>query len=135
MYKCKNFAIHELVDPETYKIFGQRAWEFFDPRLLKLIDKLRDTYGPATINNWKWGGKFKWSGLRTSKCKIGAKYSQHRFGRAADLKFRNVTPQEVRGYIKTDPYFDSILNCVENGTPTWLHVDVRNCEPIKWINP
>ena len=134
--KAEYFKIHELVDPFTFKKYGQFAWQFIDPRLIMAIDKLRSHFGAATINSWKWGGQYKWSGLRTSSCKIGASYSQHKFGRAADLKFKNVSPKEVRAAIRKDlVYWGSILNCVENKTPTWLHVDVRNCKPIKFINP
>ena len=137
MYKCHYFRIFELVDPTTYKARGQKAWELFDPRLLKAIDELRNVFGPATINSWKWGGQYKYSGYRPKWCKTGATYSQHRMGRAADLKFSSVSPQEVRADIRGDWEYWARqgINCVENATKTWLHVDVRNCEPIKWVNP
>ena len=136
-YRPKHFKVYELVDPKTYKDRGIKAWELLDPKLLRLIDTLRETFGSATINDWKWGGKFKWSGLRTSECKIGAKYSQHRFGRAADLKFRHISPADIRKAIRKDKvYFQEMgVTCIENKTATWLHVDVRNCDPIKWVNP
>ena len=137
MYKCQYFKIHELVPPQVFKDRGQKAWELLDPTLLMVIDSLRAEFGPATINNWKWGGKFKWSGLRTAGCKIGAKYSQHRFGRAADMKFSNFTPKQIRKIIREClPYYtDMGIKCVENKTGTWLHIDIRNCIPIKWVNP
>lgn len=135
MEKAEYFKIFELVDPETYEARGQKAWELIDSRLITVIDRLRAIFGPATINDWKWGGKFKWSGLRTNRCRIGAKYSQHRFGRAADLKFKNVSAQEVRDFIKADPIWPHVgVRCVEKDV-SWLHVDVRNCEPIKWVKP
>ena len=96
------------------------------------------------------GGQYKWSGLRTKnafylkknkagklvKKPIGAEMSQHRFGRAADLKFKNITPEEIRKAIKSDrKFWGEYINCVENKTGTWLHIDVRNCKPIKFINP
>ena len=137
MYKCKYFKIYELVDPVVYEQRGQKAWELLDSSLLTIIDALRETFGPATVNNWKWGGKFKWSGLRTPQCKIGARYSQHRFGRAADLKFKNISPKEVRAAIKSDSDYWGPLGifCIENRTATWVHISVQNCTPIKWINP
>jgi len=137
MKKAKYFKIHELVPPQVYKDRGVRAWELIDSRLIDVIDALREEFGPATINSWKWGGKFKWSGLRTASCKIGAKYSQHRFGRAADLKFKNFTPKQIRQFIREFPphWAEAGIQCIENKTGTWLHVDVRNCTPIKWINP
>lgn len=136
-YKCKLFKIYELVDPVTYKARGQLSWELMDERLLRLIDKLRDTFGPATINTWKWGGKFRWSGLRTPACNIGARRSQHRYGRAVDMKFKNIKPAAIRKAIRLDSEYwkKQGVCCVENGTKTWLHVDVRNTKKIKWVNP
>ncbi len=137
MIKCEHFKIYELVPPQVYKDRGQKAWELFDPKLLTAIDMLRETFGSATVNDWKWGGNFKWSGLRTNQCRIGAKYSQHRFGRAADMKFKNITPAEIRKAIRSDliGFKEMGVTCIENKTKTWLHVDVRNTIPIKWVNP
>ena len=135
MKKTTHFKIYELVDEITYKKYGQFAWQFLDTRLLFAIDELRKTFGSATINNWKWGGIYSNSGLRAFHYKKYSKFSQHRFGRAADLKFKNVTPQEVRRAIKKDRiYWKHIISCVENKTKTWVHIDVRNCIPIKFIN-
>jgi len=137
IYKCDHFRIHELVPPTVYKERGQKAWELLDERILRAIDELRDTFGPITINNWYWGGKFKWSGLRTANCKIGAKYSQHRYGRAMDLKFKHATPKFIRASIRKDfpHWIDMGIHCVENKTKTWVHVSCQNCSAIKWINP
>ena len=135
-YKCDYFKIQELVDPDTYKARGQKAWELFSPELLIAIDGLRVMFGPAIINDWKFGGRFKWSGFRSPACRIGAKLSQHRFGRACDMKFKNVSAKEVRKHIRSDPayYIGLGITCIENKV-SWLHVSVQNCEPIKWINP
>ena len=100
MQKCEYFAIHELVDQVTYEERGQKAWELLDSRLLTVIDRLRAVFGRATVNDWKWGGKFQWSGLRTERCNIGSKYSQHKYGRACDIKFKNVSAEEVREFIR-----------------------------------
>ena len=137
MYKCTHFKIYELVDPVTYNKYGQRAWQFLDPKALMLIDKLREVFGSCTINNWKWNGSYKWSGLRTPSCIIGASMSQHRFGRAFDLKFKNISAPEVRKAIKEDAgYWEAQGLCgMENKTPTWVHIDTRNVDPIKFFNP
>jgi len=135
MYKCKHFKIYELVDPTTYKNRGQRAWELLDERILIAIDKLREEFGSITINDWKWGGKFKWSGYRSPACKIGAKLSQHRFGRGMDLKFKHFTPQQIRKAMRESPSYFEEITCVENKTATWVHIDCRNTTRIKWINP
>ena len=130
MYKPKHFKAHELVPPEIYKKWGDRSFMFIDDRLLRLIDALRDEFGSATINNYKYGGDRQWSGLRTNGSPYYSRTSQHSFGRAADIIFSNIDAEQVRGEIKEDPQFwlnsagcDSIT--LEDGV-SWVHVDVRN---------
>jgi hypothetical protein len=138
MYKCEYFKIYELVPPQVFKDRGQKAWELLDENLLRTIDSLREAFGPATINDWKWGGKFKWSGLRNPQArKYYSPTSQHTFGRAADMKFKNITPKKIRTIIRNDPSYwkEMGVRCIENKTVTWLHIDVRNTIAIKWVNP
>lgn len=136
--KCQWFRIQELVPkalftdvPEDY------LWGLFDNRLLVLLDLFRERYGPAVVNNWANGGKFDQSGFRTEK--IGAKLSQHRYGRAADMKFSHVSPEEIRLDIKHNLFVPEQLTCVEEDTETWLHIDVRNHQlpngKILWVKP
>ena len=135
MQKCEHFRIYELVDPGTYSRFGQKCWEFFDFNALVTLDLLREQFGQATVNNWKWGGNYQWSGLRTLNCTIGADLSQHRFGRAFDVKFKNVSANEVRQHIRGDQeYWSEHISRIENKV-SWFHFDIANCEGIKWINP
>lgn len=138
MYKCRNFGIKELVSKGTYDIRGEKSWQLFDSRLLETIDMLRDKYGKTTINDWSWGGTSHWRGLRTADSKYYSAYSQHSFGRAADLIFNDVTAESVRQDIlanPNDPVF-KYINSFEEGT-SWLHIDVRNVDriltfPIPW---
>lgn len=138
MYKCKHFGIKELVSEGTYNARGEKAWMLLDERALMTIDMLRDKYGSITINDWSWGGKNHWRGLRTSDSKYYSPYSQHSFGRAFDLIFSTTTAEQVRQDIisnPNDPAF-RFINSFEENT-SWLHFDVRNCErimtyPIPW---
>lgn len=134
MYKCKHFIIQELVDEETYNKRGEKAWELLDDRLLMTLDMLRDRYGKMTINNWRWTARTPrmWSGLRTPDSPWYSTYSQHTYGRAADIIFDSITAEEVRQDILREP--DDIdfqyINSFEEGT-SWLHIDVRNTDRIK----
>ena len=80
MYKCKHFKAHELVPPAIYDKFGERSFMFLDDRLLKLCDALREEFGSATINNYKWGGDRVASGLRSPDSPYYSPTSQHSFG-------------------------------------------------------
>ncbi len=131
MYKCKYFVIQELVSPQTYTDRGEKAWQLLDDRMLMTLDLLRKKYGKMTINNWKWGGDREWSCLRTAESPWFSKYSQHSFGRAADIIFNDITAEEVRQQIlenPNDPVF-VFINSFEENT-SWLHFDVRNSDRI-----
>jgi hypothetical protein len=52
MIKAKYFKIHELVPPKVYQVRGEKAWQLIDPKLISLIDALREEFGSATINNY-----------------------------------------------------------------------------------
>jgi len=134
MYRCKHFAIHELVPPQVYEERGELAWELLDDRMLKAADNCRARFGKMTINNYFWGGKREWSGLRTPDSPFYSKYSQHTFGRAFDAIFANVSSEHVRKEILTHPQLFPYLNSIELNV-SWLHGDTRNCERIKTYSP
>ena len=136
IYKCKHFAIHELVPPQVFEDRGDKAWELLDDRLLYTLDQLRNRYGRITVNKWHWGGDRLWSGLRTSGSPYYSQYSQHSFGRAADCLFNELSAEKVRVDIMAnpnDPAFEYI-NSVELDV-SWLHFDVRNCNRIQTFKP
>jgi len=137
-YTPEHFSIKELVDKKTYTDRGEKAIELLDPYMLWTLDRLRERYGSITINNWAWGGKFEFSGFRPKNCSIGALYSQHRLGKAFDLKFKDHTPEQIRTLIKVNAHEDDFkfISCVELDTPTWVHIDSRPIEDrIRWIHP
>lgn len=133
MYKCEKFQIYELLSRSDYDARGEKGWMLFDPRLLKLLDRLRELFdAPITINNWKWGGQFENRGLRTSASQYYSKYSQHSFGRAVDFDVRGLSADESREKIRQ--WFnegklevDGIR--MELGV-NWVHLDVANCSGI-----
>jgi hypothetical protein len=105
------------------------------------LDALRQKFGPIVVNDWhRPGGQYKESGFRSAFSETGARYSQHRYGRAADCKFvGDTTPQEAHAYIVANPgKFPEIttLEAIEY-TKTWLHVDVRlnAVEGIRIVTP
>ena len=103
MYQCTFFKIHELVPPSVFKERGERAWELLDDRMLVTADAMRKRYGKMTINNYMFGGDREWSGLRIPNSPYYSPYSQHTFGRAADIIFGNITAESVRQDILNNP--------------------------------
>ena len=144
-YVPKYFHVRELVPMAMYERWSgmpSRLWCLFDPRLLITLDRIRERFGqPITINDWSLKGRLQYCGWRPESCKIGAALSQHKWGRAADLHWSKLDPEEVRRDIRDnpkDPAYEFIA-CVEEDTPTWLHIDVRNWDRtqsgILWIQP
>jgi hypothetical protein len=129
-YRPKYFALNEVVYPGAIQARGEKAWELMDDRILRGADWLREKFGPCVING-KFGGKgFTESGLRDPFTTTGAKFSQHKFGRALDLKFLKVSVTEVYDYIIRNPTEARAngITTVEDIRDTkgqWLHIDCR----------
>ena len=137
-----NFTLQEFIDPDTYKKYGTSSIWFIDPRIVNLAQFIRERLGkPCTINNWTSGGQYQLSGFRPPECTIGAKLSQHRFGRAIDLKVKDMTADEVREDIISnyDVYKKVGLTTIEDGAyaPTWCHIDIRDTksDELKIVKP
>lgn len=130
-YTPRFFTLRELVDPSIYSARGNACWQLLDPDILRAADWLRGIFGPITVNNSYLGGRYSESGLRRWDTTVGATYSQHKFGRALDLKFKApVTPQQVYAHImanQNEARANGITTVEDiNRTPTWLHIDCRN---------
>ena len=144
-YHCQHYVLEELVDPLTFKRFGDRAYEFLSPSLLWSIDGVwellqRETgkRPVITINDWKWGGKLEWCGLRTSSCFVGSLYSPHRRGQAMDLHVKEMKAEEVRKMILNFQHIDYELKYItkmehkKDGVPiSWVHISCENFDKGK----
>ena len=129
MKVADNFDLREFVDPETWQQLGEKSRWLIDDRIINCAAALRAITGkPVTINNWHTGGHYHESGLRSPLTTTGAKFSQHKFGRAVDCKVEGMTAEEVRQLIKQHwLHFKSVgLTTIEKDTPTWVHLDCRN---------
>lgn len=51
-YRPEYFELYELVCPHVFYRFGELAWQFLDPRQLKMMDWTRKKLGPVYVNNW-----------------------------------------------------------------------------------
>lgn len=129
----KYFTIQELVCKETFKKFGDTAWQFFRPELLETVLILRRDIlkMPMIINNWSSGGQFTQRGLRCNLCQLvhgktdkGLIYlSAHNLGAAIDFDTKIYTAEQIRDIIIDNsdllPY---PIRLEEN--VNWCHIDV-----------
>lgn len=83
-FKVKEFACTDGSDPI-----------FIDSDLVNVLQKIRNHFGKTvTITSaYRTPGKNKACG--------GTTYSQHLYGRAADIKVKGVTPKKVAAYAET----------------------------------
>jgi len=125
--KSKYFKIYELVPKHIFNKYKEKAWKFMDPRLIKMIDLLKEDFpsGSITINNYHWNGNRNWSGLRTPDSPYYRETSQHSFGRAVDCLFTKYDVEEVRQHIIDSQDVYKYVKGIELNV-SWLHIDVRN---------
>lgn len=106
----ENFKVRELACKDGSDTI------FIDSALVRLVQEIRDYFGKPVIIN---------SGYRTESYnkKIGgATYSQHLYGKAADIRIAGVSPKEIAKFVET-----RIPNTGGIGIyPSFVHVDVRS---------
>jgi len=139
MYQPKFFRIEEVLPQRVFELNeyrGRQLWLLFDSRALVTLDRMRKRYDcRMTINTWLWDevNPFNYRGYRPPDCEIGAKFSQHRFGRGFDTDVDGMAAHEVRADIKKnkdDPAFE-FITAIEEGI-NWVHYDVRNWDKEKY---
>lgn len=129
IHGSKYFDVREWVDQRTWSIMGVGAAQLIDPTIIRVFDLLREKSGPIKVNDWHTGGRFKASGFRAIWEKTGGQLSQHRCGRAADVKSKKYKPGQLLSIIMQHKaeFMAAGLTCIESlqFTPTWLHLDCR----------
>lgn len=141
------FDWQELVHPNIFKKPPVTGFAIlFDPRMLITLIRLRERYGKAiTTNNWHRGGSFQNRVLRPfgSIPAGGSSFSQHFFGRAADLDVAGMTAEEIRQDVKKHPKDKAFefITCIEDKV-NWFHFDCRTpfhsgqtWSGVRFINP
>ena len=129
-YKPKYFILQEWLPKDFYEQnisrYGDRLWLMFDDRILWTYDRLRERYGRIIMNDWFWGGRHQYRGWRPFDCPVGAKLSQHKFGRAGDGIFLQPAAN-IRQDILYDEFDNDFqyISVIEKDV-SWLHLDCRN---------
>ncbi len=128
MKVSKDFSLAEFIPPDIYEMSPVNGTWFLDPRIITIAQFLRDRYKlPVVINNYLTGGQYQNSGYRDPLSSVGAMFSQHKFGRAIDVKVEGMFPEEIRqDVIRNWNIFKAVgVTTLEINTPTWVHLDCR----------
>lgn len=106
-FKVKEFACTDGSDPI-----------FIDTELVKVLQKIRNHFGKSVTIT---------SAYRTppkNKAVGGTNYSQHLYGKAADIKVKGIAPKSVSAYAEK-----LLPNSGGIGTyKTFTHIDVRSAK-------
>lgn len=110
-YISKNFRVREFACKDGSDPI------FIDDELVTVLQQIRDHFGKAvTITS-----AFRTANYNASKKVEGAKYSQHLYGKAADIKVSGVAASVVADFVETlMPSTGGI-----GRYSTFTHVDVR----------
>lgn len=124
-YLPKFFKPFELVSKDIFDIYGIDSYNFLAPELLETLDLIREFFeSPIIVNNWHFGGSFQNRGYRHPFCRVGARLSQHKFGRAVDFHSPVYDAHFVRGEILNNPnLFPHIYRMEKN--VNWVHIDMH----------
>ena len=132
MKLTNNFYLQEFVPRYLYSKFKDNSTWFIDDRIVKLAQFVRDRYKkPIFINTWHYvsEGAFQYRGHRPMNCKIGAKRSMHKYGRAFDFHIEMPLTEVFADIIlHKDKFMAKGLRAIESieRSKTWIHLDVRN---------
>lgn len=130
--KLNNFTLDELVCEHVYEKYDVFAYNFFDPRILIMIDTIRDRINKAIfINNWQAHGEFSQRGLRCPECQIPKDYavknilymSAHTLGKGFDFEVEGLLAEETRQWIIKNANWWPYPIRLESGV-RWIHLDL-----------
>lgn len=137
-----HFYLDEVVPRSMILDRGENAIQVMDMRIIKAADMIRAELGEAIyINNWYGGGSLDECGYRYFSTATGAKWSQHKFGRALDLHCKSGPAAMLAVLKKLEQQFidAQLLTTYENiaATPSWLHIDCRwtGLDKLLMVNP
>jgi uncharacterized protein YcbK (DUF882 family) len=103
-FKVKEFACTDGSDPI-----------FIDTELVKVLQKVRNHFNKSVTITSAYRTPTK------NKACGGTTYSQHLYGKAADIKVSGVTPKKVAAYVNTILPKSGGIGTYQN----FVHVDVR----------
>lgn len=128
------FYLEEFFPPDmmSHPSFASKL----DKRVIEVLTCIRNELRrPITVNNWHLGpadksGRYTQRGVRSFSSLIGAKYSQHKFGRAADFTVADMSAESVRQFIKREgdriAEKCKVMNITLEEKTDWVHLDIRD---------
>ena len=152
MIRSRYFKPHELIEPSILEVLkDETAMCLIGQFICDCLDTLRSEYEDAvrlagrynsakdgwiTINGNYYGQTFKYSGVRSKNCPIGAKHSKHKLGIAFDLKCLHL---DLLLYLVKNHWGNYHVARIENPDITvprgWLHVEFGFGQELTIFNP
>lgn len=126
-----HFQLEEFVPKAIYDQYMANSIWFVDMRLVEGMEWIRSYFNASIIiNNWHKGGPLQNRGYRPPNTTVGARLSQHKFGRACDFNVLGLKPDQVFdrlvadwGEVSKHTFFTTMEDKAD--TPSWSHIDLR----------
>lgn len=140
----KYFTIQEFLPPKEFERINklktdneklEAFYKLVNPKIVELATFYREFFkAPIIINNWSSKGSYTLRGWRPRETKIGAKFSEHKNGRAFDCDVKGLTAEEVRKIILENEvlFYSKGLRRIEN-LVNWVHSDIKETNLINKI--
>lgn len=120
------FHVHELVHRDIFH-GDVNSLDYISQWQIDTSEIFRRRYGKTIINDYYWGGDNDSRGTRPPWDEDGADLSLHKYAKALDMVFEEVTPQEVHeDILKNQELFWAIgVKRLEgkDKAPDWTHAD------------
>lgn len=137
------FELQEFVPRETFNLYGVKSTWFINKNVVVSMVFLRNWFDASiTINNWHTSGKFQQRGYRVPDSNVGAKFSQHKFGKAIDFNVAGLASDEVAKRIMDNwPELRQHVAFTTMEDPAftkgWTHLDTRwnNSDTLLIVKP
>lgn len=134
----KHFEYHELLPPEHKHLGNWGTLKIMDKNILTVADYFRHMFGSTVINNYNWGGSYMDSGFRNTESyermnsDFDKSLSQHKYGRAIDVKPNDIDALEAWWFIVDHPVkwlrkglkrIEAMELTVDGAQYPWIHLD------------
>lgn len=127
----KNFDGFEVLPRELYYKFGDQAMRYLNPKIIIILQIIRDFYNvKVSVNEWKTGG-IDGRTIRLVSDKCFNEFSDHTYGNAVDFSVEGKTGSEVFHDVLFDVKLNTLLKeagvtATEKDRKTWVHLSVAD---------
>ncbi len=128
-FLCEKEYNKLMLLPENMRL--NAFFKLVDKRVVDLAVFVREFFNkPVRVNTWHIRGELQYRGWRPKSCKIGAKFSDHKIGKAFDFNVVGLSDDYVKEQImkNEDIFYKAGVRRLEHKdfATTWTHLSVND---------